>query len=57
MSSEFVFSARDDPTLHHTEKPPDPHKPSNPKLSFRDKLLGSSQEIPNRENSYLSKIF
>jgi hypothetical protein len=48
MSSEFVFSAQDDPTLNHTKKPPD-LKLSPPKPSFRDKLLGSSQEIPTRE--------
>jgi len=46
MSSDFVFSAQSGPNLQHTKKPPDP---PTPKLSFRDKLLGSSQELPTRE--------
>ena len=46
LSSNFVFSAQSDPNLQHTKKPPDP---PTPKLSFHDKLLGSSQEFPIRE--------
>lgn len=46
MSSDFVFSAQNVPNLQHTKKPPDP---STPKLSFHDKLLGSSQKLPIRE--------
>jgi len=46
MSNDFVFSTQNDPNLQHTEKPPDP---STPKLSFCDKLLGSSQQLPIRE--------
>jgi len=49
MNSEFVFSAQSDLNLQTTKKPPDLHKPSTPKLSFREKLLGPSQEIQIRE--------
>jgi len=49
MSSEFVFSAQSDHNLQATKKPPDPQKPSSPKISFRDKLLGPSQEPIIRE--------
>jgi len=45
MSSEFVFSAQGESSLQHSKKPPDPQKA---KLSFRDKLLGSANEIPTR---------
>ena len=48
MSSEFVFSAQGEPNPPHT-KLPDPPKPPPNKPSFRDKLLGSYQEIPTRE--------
>lgn len=46
MSSEFIFSAHGDSNTQHTKKPPDPHKSSTPKPSFRDKLLGSNHEVP-----------
>lgn len=49
MSSQFVFSAQSDLNLQTTKKPPDLHKPSTPKLFFRDKLWGPSQEIQIRE--------
>jgi len=49
MSSDFVFSAQSDFNLQATKKPPDLHSPQPPKLSFRDKLLGPSQEIQVRE--------
>jgi hypothetical protein len=44
-----------------TKKPPDPHKPTITKPSFRDKLLGSAQEIPIHEKEdmiekYLSEL-
>jgi len=46
MSSEFVFSAQGEPSLQLTKKPPDPPKT---KISFRDKLLGTPNDIPTRE--------
>lgn len=46
--SDFVFSAQNDTNLQATKKPPDPHTPPTPKISFRDKLLGPSQEIQTR---------
>ncbi|MCH86896.1 hypothetical protein A2U01_0007757, partial [Trifolium medium] len=49
MNSPFVFSAHDEPHKHSSKKPPDPQKSSSPKPSFRDKLLGPSQNIPSRE--------
>jgi len=49
MSSEFVFSAQSDQNLQATKKPPDPHQASSPKISFRDKLLGPTQETLIRE--------
>lgn len=49
ISSGFVFSAHGDHNLLHTKNPPDPVQPLTPKPSFREKLLGSSQEIPIRE--------
>jgi hypothetical protein len=48
MSSDFVFSAQSDFNLQATNKPPDPPNSSTPKISFRDKLLGPSQEIQTR---------
>ncbi|MCH79387.1 hypothetical protein A2U01_0000136 [Trifolium medium] len=45
----FVFSAHNDSHQQLSKKPPDPLKQSSPKLSFRDKLLGPSQNIPPRE--------
>ncbi|KAK2420967.1 hypothetical protein QL285_031645 [Trifolium repens] len=53
MSSEFVFSAQSNPSPPPHTKPPDPpppppHPPPH-KPSFRDKLLGSTQQIPIRE--------
>jgi hypothetical protein len=47
--SEFVFSAHGVPNPQQANKPPDPPKHTTPKISFRDKLLGPSQEIPVRE--------
>jgi hypothetical protein len=47
--SSFVFSAQSNQTLPATEKPPDPHQQPPPKISFRDKLLGPSQETLIRE--------
>lgn len=44
MSSQIVFFAHGDPNMEHPKKPPNPHKPSTSKLSFREKLLGSSHE-------------
>jgi len=49
MSSDFVFSAQSDFNLDTTKKPPDLHKPPTPKLFFRDKLLGPTQDIQHRE--------
>jgi hypothetical protein len=48
MSSDFVFSAHGVNNLQQAKKPPDPKYPPQ-KISFRDKLLGPSQEIPIRE--------
>jgi hypothetical protein len=49
MSTTFVFSAHGESHRQPSEKPPDPQNPPSSKLSFRDKLLGSSQNIPSRE--------
>jgi hypothetical protein len=49
MSTAFVFSAHGESHRQPSEKPPDAQKPPSSKLSFRDKLLGSSQNIPSRE--------
>jgi len=49
MSSEFVFSAQSDHSLQATKKPPDPQILPSQKISFRDKLLGPSQETQIRE--------
>jgi hypothetical protein len=49
MSTAFVFSAHGESHRQPSEKPPDPQNPPSSKLSFRDKLLGSSQNIPSRE--------
>jgi hypothetical protein len=49
MSSEFVFSAQSNPSPPPHTKPPDPPHPPPHKPSFRDKLLGSTQQIPIRE--------
>ncbi|MCH97149.1 DUF4283 domain protein, partial [Trifolium medium] len=49
MSIPFVFSAHGDSHHQQSKKPPDPKKSSTPKLSFHDKLLGPSQNIPPRE--------
>jgi hypothetical protein len=52
--SDFVFSAaQSTPNPHQAKKPPDPPKHPTPKISFRDKLLGPSQEIPVREKQNL----
>jgi hypothetical protein len=48
MSSEFIFSAHGDTNKLLTKEPPDRTQPTNPKPSFREKLLGASQEIPPR---------
>jgi len=48
MDSDFVFSSHGVNNTQQTKKPPDPKNPPQ-KISFRDKLLGPSQEIPIRE--------
>lgn len=59
MSSEFVFSAQGDHNLQATKKPPDPKPHPSPKISFRDKLLGPSQEtfIREKEDMIEKKLF
>lgn len=47
MNSQFVFSAQGVNNLQQAKKPPDPNHPPQ-KISFRDKLLGPSQELPIR---------
>jgi len=49
MSSKFVFSAQSDHNLQATKKPLDPQTSPTAKISFRDKLLGPSQEALIRE--------
>ncbi|PNY14400.1 hypothetical protein L195_g011081 [Trifolium pratense] len=46
---DFVFTANGNPQPHTTKKPPDIIAPPSAKPSFRDKLMGSNQEIPTRE--------
>lgn len=45
MNTEFVFTAHGDTNLLQTKKPPDRQQSTNPKPSFRGKLLGDSHEI------------
>jgi len=46
MNCDFVFTSHGDTDMNQPKKPPD--RQPNPKPSFRDKLLGASQEIPPR---------
>ncbi|MCI00123.1 hypothetical protein A2U01_0021139, partial [Trifolium medium] len=49
MSIPFVFSTHGDSHHQQSKKPPNPQKSPTPKLSFHDKFLGPSQNIPPRE--------